>query len=104
MVEDERMDGRGFAADLLDGLLLDLVFDAAATERAHLATVGIDDHHRARLLRRRAAGLHHLADDQLAILLQGLDQVTYQVPHTLLISSSEFQIPVGESEEFSLQG
>ena len=28
------MDGRGFAADLLDGLLLDLVLDAAAAERA----------------------------------------------------------------------
>ena len=31
------MDGRGIAADLLDGLLLDLVLDAAAAERARLA-------------------------------------------------------------------
>ena len=74
MVEDERMDRGGIAADLLDRLLLDLVFDAAAAERAHLAAVGIDDHHRSRLLRRRSARLHHLADDQLATLLQGLDQ------------------------------
>ena len=39
MVEDERMDGRGFAADLLDGLLLDLVFDAAPAQRARLAAL-----------------------------------------------------------------
>ena len=74
MIEEKRMDGRGFAADLLDGLLLDLVLDAAAPERANLAAVGIDDHHRAGLLRRRSPRLHHLADEQLAILLQGVDQ------------------------------
>ena len=82
MVEDKRMDGSGIPADLLDGLLLDLVLDAAAAERADLAALGIDDHHRAGLLRRRTPGLHHLADDQLAILLQGLDQVTHEVAHT----------------------
>ena len=92
MVEDERMDGRGIPADLLDGLLFDLVLDAAAAERAHLAALGIDDHHRAGLLRRRAPGLHHLADDQLAILLQGVDQVTHQVPHAFSIPDSRFQI------------
>ena len=33
-------------------------------ERADLAAVGVDDHHRPGLLRRRAAGLDHLAEDQ----------------------------------------
>ena len=37
MVENERMDAGRLPADLLDGLLLDLVFDAAAAQRAHLA-------------------------------------------------------------------
>ena len=71
MVEHERVNRRGPARDLLNGLRLHLVLDATASERAALAAVGIDDHHRPGLLRRRASRLHDLADDRFALLFPG---------------------------------
>ena len=71
VIEDERLEHRPAGPDLPDGVLLDLVLDAAATERAGLAAARVDDHQGARLLRGRAPGLDDLAEDQLAVRFQG---------------------------------
>ena len=77
------MQGRVRPAELPQGLLLDLVLDAAAAEGPDLTAAGIDDHHGPRLLGRRSPGLHDLAEHQLAILLQGLDELFQDVAHSL---------------------
>ena len=86
MVEDERVEPDPLLAELADGVLLDLVLDAAAAERADLASVGVDGHQCAGLLRRRAARLHHLAEEQLAAFLQGSDQMSDDVAHAAACS------------------
>lgn len=84
VVEDERVEPDSVLAKLPDGVLFDFVLDAAAAQRPNLPAARVDDHHRARLLRGRAARLDHLAKERLATLLQGLDQMSNNIAHGLV--------------------
>ena len=92
------MNRRGPGRKLPECLRLHLILDTPPSQRPALPAIGVDDHDRPRFLRRRPAGLDHLANDRLSPTLQDLDQMPDHVTHRsafpALLSHARARIPL----------